>query len=90
MENTAIQAIVGLVMPPVIDLINTKITDTKVRYIVSLLTSLILGLLFSWNELDWQNIFASASIIFAASQTTYNLYWKNSSTREALQTRINQ
>lgn len=88
MENTAIQAIVGLVMPPIIDLVNNKVSDRRVRYIATLLISLILGILFSWKQLDLKNIFASASIILAASQTTYNLYWKNSSTRESLQTRI--
>lgn len=86
--NTELQALIGFIMPPIIDLINTRVANQRLRYIISLLISLLLGVLFTWDQLNWQDVLQSATIVFAASQTTYNLFWKDSQQRTALKARI--
>lgn len=81
--------LIGLILPPFIDLINTRITNAKVRYAVSLLVAvLVAGVIkFFGGELSWNNagsMFASAGIIFAYAQTVYKLYWEKSATRATL------
>jgi len=80
-EGTVLELIVGAVLPPVIDLINKYIKHSRVRYIVSIIVCLLLGVAFNYQNLDFTNILASGAIIFAAAQTTYKTYWNTSKLR---------
>lgn len=81
--------LVGFILPPFIDLINRKVTNSNVRYLISLLVSLLVagiikyfdgGLIFG----DVDQVLASAGIIFAEAQTVYKLYWEDSKVRATL------
>ncbi len=78
---------IGFVLPPVIDLINKKIANSNVRFGVSLLFCLVVGVVLqliagklSFNDVP--AVLQSAGLVFATAQTTYKLYWKDASLRE--------
>ena len=80
-----IQNLVGLFMPPVIDLINKRIADDRVRFIISAILCVVVGLVINLDKLsNPSEILGSIAIVFATAQTTYNLYWKKSKIRKSL------
>lgn len=81
MDSKLFELIVGSVMPLVIDLINSKILNSKVRYFVSMGICLGIGTLFNINSLNAGDILASGAIIFGAAQTVYKTYWGQSDAR---------
>lgn len=81
MDTKIFELIAGAVMPPVIDLINRKITNSKIRYVISMVICLVLGTIFNLGELNPGDILASGAIIFAAAQTVYKTYYYKSDVR---------
>lgn len=71
-------------MPPVIELVKTRLPDNrKAIYAVSLGISVLVGLVTSWfnGELllsQADTVLGSIGAALIASQTVYNVYWKNS------------
>jgi len=80
-----LQNLIGLVLPPVIDLINKKIGDERIRFAVSILLCIVVGLLINLDKLnDLNSLLGNMAVVFATAQTTYNLYWKKSTLRKAI------
>jgi hypothetical protein len=84
-----ISAIVGFVLPPFIDIINTKVTNSKVRFLISLAICLIIGLLsvgltqgFDLNNID--TILVSGASAFTTAQLVYKQYYEDSKARVSL------
>lgn len=78
-----INLILGAFLPPVIDLINLKVTDTKLRYTVSFsvcVTIAVLVALFT-NNFNWQTVLKGIPEVFISAQTIYKLYWRDSAVR---------
>lgn len=75
--------IFGAFLPPIIDLINKKITDSKVKYLVSVLFCVLVSASTTLicNGFNWGDLVKNASIIFLSAQSMYKLYWKDSSLR---------
>lgn len=74
-----IQIIIGALLPPVIDLINRRISSSKVRYVISVVVCLLLGVALNYQGLSLSNpetFLTSFGLIFASAQTTYKMYWK--------------
>ena len=84
MEKQVFETLIGAVLPPVIDLINKRIEDKKVRYIVSMGVCLLFGWSINMKDLNWANFLASGTLIFASAQTVYQTYWKRSKIRKNL------
>lgn len=84
MNSEGLSLLIGLVMPPVIELIKRKLPDNrKAIYAVSLGTSALVGLIASW--FNGELLLSQADVVLGsigaamiASQTVYNVYWKNS------------
>lgn len=75
--------LIGLFLPPAIDLINTKVANEKARYVVSVLICMLVGVLTNLDKLsNIDQLMANIALIFATAQTTYNLYWKKSKSRK--------
>ncbi len=81
MDTKLFELIAGAVMPPVIDVINRKITNSNVRYFISMVMCLILGAVFNLDKLNPGDILASGAIVFAAAQTVYKTYYFKSDVR---------
>jgi len=76
--------IFGAFLPPLIDLINKKIVDSKIRYLVSVLSCVVISasVTLVCNGFNWRDLIENASIIFLSAQSMYKLYWKESSLRQ--------
>lgn len=81
MNPEVLQLIIGACLPVVIDVVNTRISNSIVRYVVSLVISLVVGTLLSLDKLNVNDVLQSGAIVFAAAQTTYKIYWQDSAPR---------
>lgn len=71
--------LIGIVLPFFIDLVNRKVTNDNVRFIISLVACILVSVAFKWAELSTggvENILQSAGIIFAESQAVSNYIGK--------------
>lgn len=83
MQNPILN-LVGFILPPVIDLINARVADTKVRFLISLAICVVISVVINFNQLQYgtmSGFWASLALIGSEAQTVYNLFWKNSDTR---------
>lgn len=79
--NETISLILGAVLPPIIDLLTKKVTDDKVRFGISMLVCVVVGVVINYQTFDLQNILGSVGIVFASAQVVYRTYWKTSALR---------
>ena len=83
--------LVGLVLPPVIDLINHKVSSSTLKFFISVAISLIVAAILNLDKLNVNNaqdIFKSGLVIFGSAQVTYSLYWKDSLDRQRMVTKL--
>lgn len=82
---------IGLILPPFIDIINKRISDSRIRFVVAALICLAVSVVTKWSSLvvgsvpDFLN---SAAMVFAESQIVYGLYWSNSQLRTTMKDKI--
>lgn len=77
MEN-----LVGFVLPPVIALINSKVTNSTLRFSLSVLISLIVAIVVNFPKLSVstpEQLLSSAGLLFTEAQVAYRLYWHEDS-----------
>ena len=84
MTEEMIAIVLGLVLPPVIDLVNKYVPNSNGRYLVSLAFALVVGGLMAVLQYGWQEALANAGLVFASAQTVYKLWYEKS----GLQSRI--
>lgn len=80
----AISFVLGAILPPFIDLVNNKISDNKVRYMVSVLACIIIAFGVNVVSKDATNIgklFEGSSAVSISVQKIYKLFWKESDIR---------
>lgn len=88
MNTETLSIIVGQFMPMVIEIINNYVPNhSKIRYIVSLLVSVIVGGITTYfaGELGGEELLASVALVFASSQTAYRMWFKGSSVESSFQ-----
>ena len=74
--------LVGFFLPPVIDIINSKVENSKLRYWVSMLLCFVVGVLVNLDKIkDPQSLLANAALVFTSAQVTYHTYWEKSDVR---------
>ena len=85
----AISGVVGFVLPPFIDIINTRVKNAKVRFLVSLAICLLIGVVsvgftegFDLNNVD--TILVSGASAFTTAQLVYKQYYEDSKARISL------
>jgi hypothetical protein len=74
-------SLVGIVLPPLVQILNKDVTNEIERFWITIIVCLVVGVLLHWNQLvigDTKAVEISLAIIFAESQITYRLYFKNS------------
>jgi len=80
-NNEGFSALVGLVLPILIELINKLIgSSKKATFVIALIMSVLVGAITTslTGKFDTEQILGSIGIVFATSQAVYNLYWKGS------------
>ncbi len=81
--NQTVEVLVGAVLPTLIDLLNRKVKNSKVKYAISLVVCLLVGVLFNLKALDVADVLGSGAIVFVSAQTVYKTYWDKSKARKS-------
>lgn len=85
--------LVGIILPPIIDLINQFVNNKQVRFLVAFGICALLGVGLNWlatqflyaNPMSaFQSISASILGVFGASQVTYNLGYEDSKIQDTI------
>lgn len=79
------QNLIAFAMPFLIDLVNRKVEDARVRFLVAWGACIIAGVVLHLDLVlakDWDNLGANIVTIVLAAQATYHLYWEKSKARE--------
>ena len=83
--------LIGLVLPPVIDLVNHKVSNSAVKVLITVVISLLVGVLLNLDKLNLNNagdILQAGLVVFGSAQITYQLYWKDSLDRQRMVTKL--
>jgi len=82
--TASVSAIIGLVLPAVVELVNAKIVNTYVKFFVALVVSGLAALVsaYSGGQITGVTFLTALGIVFPISQTIYKTYW-NGSTPQA-------
>ncbi len=81
MNTEGFSALVGLVLPVLVELINKLIgSGKKATFVIALITSILVGAITTslTGRFNTEEVLGSIGIVFATSQAVYNLYWKES------------
>lgn len=79
--------LLGLILPPVIDLLNRKVANSSMRWLIATAICLLLAAITNVASLQFGNteqFLASFGLIFAEAQGVYHLYWNDSGVRKTL------
>ena len=86
--NETWELLLGVVLPLFIDLVNSKVDNSKLRYAVSVVACLLVGVGLNFSALSLDNVLQSGAWVFASSQTVYKAFWSESGLREKLQDKL--
>lgn len=82
-------SLVGLILPPFIDFINARITNSKLRFVVSLIVCTLVALVLEFMNgtlkyADMNEVLTSVALVFTSAQVVYKLYWEKSTMRSVV------
>jgi len=82
-------SLIGLVLPPFIDFINARITNSKLRFVVSLIVCTLVALVLEFMNgtlkyADMSEVLTSVALVFTSAQVVYKLYWEKSTMRSVV------
>ena len=82
-------SLIGLVLPPFIDFINARITNSKLRFVVSLVVCTAVALILesmngTLKYADMSEVLTSVALVFTSAQVVYKLYWEKSTMRSVV------
>ncbi|QGH72336.1 MAG: hypothetical protein [Podoviridae sp. ctg2L5] len=88
--------LIGIIFPPVIDLINRFVKDSAVRFLIAFIICAATGVFLNWIETGFvyadrlttfQSISASILAVYGSSQISYQFY-KDSGVQKAIDPRV--
>lgn len=89
--------LLGIFLPPIIDLVNKFIKDTTVRFLISLLFCAAVGAGLNWLATGWsfqsaiqayQSISESILAVVGAAQISYKAVYSQSALQKAIDFRV--
>lgn len=83
MNQDSVDFLVGLILPPLIDTINQNIQDSRIRFWVSMLVSVITaGVVEMFRDgFTLDDLLGTMARVFTTAQIVYHTYWKRSDAR---------
>lgn len=81
--------LIGLILPPIIDLFNRKIENADIRFLFSFGFCAVIGLALNYfgngnHFTDGNGVIQAILAVFGSSQVTFNGGWDKSDTRTAM------
>lgn len=80
--------LLGLLLPPFIDVLNKDVHDDTERYLIALIVSIVLACIIDWQAIkdtNLQSLLSTIAIISAESQLVFKLVWQRSKPQARLQ-----
>lgn len=77
MNSDLFVLLIGVILPPVADLINRRIANSQIRFLVVVILCLLLGTALAFLE-NGTGVLENGSLIFASSQVVYKMWYENS------------
>lgn len=80
--------LIGFILPPLIDLINKKVLDSRARFVVSFVTCVGVGIGMNVENLNVDSlgdVLGSIAVVFSSAQVAYKLFWEKSEIRKRFQ-----
>lgn len=74
-------ALIGFLLPPLIDLINNKVADRQIRFWISVVVCGLVGAGVEWvmaGALTFEGVSTQILMTIGMAQLTYNAVWKGS------------
>lgn len=78
-----ISLVLGAILPPFIDLLTKKVTNSKLRFGISMLVCILVGVGINYQTFSLSNILGSVGLVFASAQVVYRIYFKDSKFRSS-------
>lgn len=78
---------VGFLLPPLVDVVNNHVRASWLKFVLSVLASLVVAVVLNLNKLNWfgaEEVLTSAALVFSESQIAYRLYWSESKPRASM------
>lgn len=82
------ELVVGAILPPFIDIVNKRVKNSNIRYVISLVACLLVGFLLNYQSMNIADLLGSGAVIFASAQTVYKTYYAKSDIRKSLLKRL--
>lgn len=84
MDNNALNALLGVLMPFVVDIVGKWVKSPRNRFLVALGLCFVAAGIVSYADGKVQGVdfFADFGVIFGLSQVIYKTYWEKSVARE--------
>lgn len=78
------EPLVGIALPPLVELVNMRFKNGTVKLLISFAFSLVVACVLNYKELvpfNAHEILQDLGMIFAAAHASYKLWWENSASR---------
>jgi len=82
---------IGLLLPPIIEIVNKDVHNENERYLIALITSLLAAAFIDWNLIIHAHVITvlqTVAVYATEAQLMFNLYWKDSFLRKKLQVNL--
>ncbi len=82
---------IGVLLPPVIQLMVYEEADEKKRFLATILICLFASVFLNFNKItlnSWQELLTTFTLIFSESQIVYKLYFKESAFKNFIDRRL--
>lgn len=85
--------LVGILLPPIIDLVNQFVNNKQIRFLVAFIICALFGVGINWISSQFnfatpmeafQSLSASILAVFGASQVTYNVGYEDSKMQDTI------
>ena len=77
----ALALLLGGLLPPFIDFLTKTITNSKIRFWISVLVCGVIGILMNFNNPQIQEAIKNMALVFTSAQIVYKQFWKESPLR---------
>lgn len=79
----SVSGIVGLLLPMLVDFINLHVVNSKAKYFIGLLSSIVAAFAITLfqNQFNTAEVLTSLGIVFTLSQTLFKTYWGSANLR---------
>lgn len=83
--------LVGVILPPFVQIINKDIPKERERFIVTIVICLFVGAILRWKSIAYgtpEDVLTSSSLVFVESQAVFKLYFKDSLLKEYIDQKV--